>query len=69
MSNGIRLSSLLTLLFIGLKLAGCISWNWFWVLFPSLFGALVWILVILSIAVFSVMFAIIQQLKECMRKL
>ncbi len=26
----------LTLLFIGLKLTGYITWSWFWVLFPTI---------------------------------
>jgi hypothetical protein len=37
---------LLTLLFIGLKLAGKIDWSWWWVLSPSIasiaLAALVW---------------------------
>jgi hypothetical protein len=38
-SGGVGFFDLLTLLFIGLKLAGCISWPWFWVLSP-LWGTL-----------------------------
>lgn len=30
-----KLTTLLTVLFIGLKLAGVISWSWLWVLSPS----------------------------------
>lgn len=33
-SGGIGFSGLLTILFIGLKLTGVISWSWWWVLSP-----------------------------------
>lgn len=33
-SGGIGFCGLLTLLFIGLKLCGVISWSWLWVLSP-----------------------------------
>ena len=32
--GGINFSSLLTVLFIGLKLSGIITWSWLWVLSP-----------------------------------
>lgn len=35
-SGGIGFVSLLTLLFIGLKLTGNIGWSWWWVLSPLL---------------------------------
>lgn len=35
-SNGIGFVGLLTILFIGLKLAGHIKWSWWWVVSPSL---------------------------------
>jgi hypothetical protein len=43
-SGGIGFSSLLTILFIGLKLGGVISWSWLWVLSP------LWISLIFVIA-------------------
>lgn len=33
-AGGIGLSTLLLVLFIGLKLAGVIAWSWLWVLAP-----------------------------------
>ena len=33
-SGGVGFFGLLTLLFIGLKLGGAISWSWWWVLSP-----------------------------------
>jgi hypothetical protein len=37
--GGIGFAGLLTILFIGLKLTGYITWSWLWVLFP-LWGGL-----------------------------
>jgi hypothetical protein len=42
--------SLLTILFIGLKLTGYITWSWWWVLSPIWIGILV-VLVIMVIVV------------------
>ena len=33
-SGGVSLCPLLTVLFIGLKLTGYVSWSWWWVLSP-----------------------------------
>ena len=55
-SSGISFSGLLTILFIGLKLGGVITWPWIWVLSPLWISALFVILVllmILEIAVFA----------------
>ena len=45
-SGGIGFSSLLTILFIGLKLGGVISWSWLWVLSP-LWISLIFVIVLL----------------------
>lgn len=37
-SGSIGFVGLLTIVFIVLKLCGVISWNWFWVLSPSIFS-------------------------------
>lgn len=39
-NGGIGFTGLLTLLFIGLKLAGIIEWRWLWVLSPLWIGAI-----------------------------
>lgn len=39
--------SLLTLVFIVLKLTGYIAWSWVWVLAPLWIGLVVWITIIL----------------------
>lgn len=44
-SGGIGFTSLLTLLFIALKLTGYINWSWWWILSP------IWINLILAVIV------------------
>ena len=44
-SAGIGFNGLLTLLFIGLKLCGVISWSWLWVLSP------IWIPLALAVVI------------------
>jgi hypothetical protein len=46
-----KLTTLLTVLFIGLKLAGAISWSWLWVLSPT------WIPLALIIIGFGIVLA------------
>lgn len=48
--GGTSVLTLLTVLFIGLKLTGYIDWSWWWVLAP-VWGPLALLLVILIIAV------------------
>ena len=52
-SGGIGFPGLLTVLFIGLKLTGHISWSWGWVLSP------LWISALLVIAFLSIAFIIL----------
>lgn len=40
-SSGVGFCGLLTLLFIGLKLTGHITWSWIWVLSPLWLGLLI----------------------------
>jgi uncharacterized protein (DUF983 family) len=51
--NSIGFSSLLTILFIGLKLTGNINWSWFWVLSP------IWISLILTIFIIIILVLLI----------
>ena len=46
----ISLLSLLTVLFVGLKLTGYINWSWWLVLLPSIISVIVPIFIILIIA-------------------
>jgi len=47
-SGGIGFPGLLTVLFIGLKLTGYISWSWWWVLSPM------WISLLLAIVILGI---------------
>ena len=51
-SSGIGFGTLLTLLFIGLKLTGYIAWSWWWVLSP------LWIPLVLVAMILLVMFVV-----------
>ena len=46
-TNGVSFLGLLTLLFIGLKLTGYITWSWTWVLSP------LWIPISIALILFS----------------
>jgi uncharacterized protein (DUF983 family) len=52
-SSGIGFPGLLTVLFIGLKLTGNITWSWVWVLSP------LWISALLALTFFAVGFIIL----------
>lgn len=43
---GIGFAGLLTILFIGLKLTGAITWSWWWVLSPLLIGYAIALLIV-----------------------
>jgi len=47
-SRGIGFVGMLTILFIGLKLCGIISWAWLWVFSPLWISALITVIVILA---------------------
>jgi hypothetical protein len=52
-SSGIGFPGLLTVLFIGLKLTGKITWPWVWVLSP------LWISALLAVAILGLAFIIL----------
>lgn len=51
-SSGVDFIELLTLLFIGLKLAGYISWSWWWVLSP------IWITLSIFVVILIIIYII-----------
>ena len=51
-SGGIGFVGLLTILFIGLKLTGNITWSWWWVLSP------IWISFLSGITIFIFVFVV-----------
>ena len=52
-SSGIGFPGLLTVLFIGLKLTGNITWPWVWVLSP------LWISALIGLTVLAIIFIIL----------
>lgn len=50
-SSGIGFTGLLTIVFIVLKLTGYITWSWFWVLSPMIFGIFLGIVIILGFVI------------------
>jgi hypothetical protein len=51
-TGGIGFTGLLTVLFIGLKLTGYITWSWWWVLSPLWIGfAIFWAILLLIFAI------------------
>lgn len=51
-SGGVGFFGLLTIVFIVLKLTKVISWSWWWVFSPMLFGVGIFALVLIFAAVF-----------------
>ena len=47
-SGGITFGDALLLLFIGLKLSGCIDWSWWWVMSPVWIACLLVLLVAMA---------------------
>ena len=54
-SSGIGFTGLLTVLFIGLKLTGHITWSWWWVLSPLWISVLIALLLIAVIAFLEIL--------------
>lgn len=54
-TGGIGFAGLLTVLFIGLKLTGYITWSWWWVLSPLwIYWAIAIVLIIILIAIVAI---------------
>jgi fatty acid desaturase len=50
-SKGLGLVSVLTIVFVVLKLVGVINWSWFWVLSP------IWIDILIFVVIFVILYA------------
>ena len=50
-NGGLSFTGLLQIVFITLKLCKVIDWSWFWVLFPTILGASIFALVLLTILI------------------
>lgn len=53
-SSGIGFTGLLTVLFIGLKLTGYITWSWMWVLSPIWISMLLIIGLVLALVILGI---------------
>jgi membrane protein YdbS with pleckstrin-like domain len=45
-SSGLGFFSVLTIVFVVLKLVGVINWSWWWVLSPTWIGIALWLIVL-----------------------
>lgn len=50
-NGGVKFVDLLLILFIGLKLAGVISWPWIWVLAPMWIPLAIWVISVLVMVI------------------
>jgi len=50
-SGGIGFAGMLTILFIGLKLANIIAWSWWWVLSPLWISFVLIVLILVIVAI------------------
>lgn len=53
-SGGLGLGSVLTIVFVVLKLVGVIDWSWVWVLSPLWISAILTVLVIVGVVLYCV---------------
>jgi hypothetical protein len=51
-SSGLGLGSVLTIIFVVLKLVGVIDWSWWWVLSPTLISVGLWLIVIIGFTIY-----------------
>lgn len=51
-SGGLGLASVLTIVFVVLKLVGVIDWKWIWVLCPLWIGLILTVLLIIGVAIY-----------------
>ena len=53
-SGGLGLASVLTIVFVVLKLVGVIDWKWIWVLCPLWIGLILTVLLIIGVTIYKV---------------
>jgi len=56
--GGVGFCGLLTIVFIVLKLCNVIAWSWFWVLFPLILSAGLWLLLFILAIIIGIIAAI-----------
>ena len=53
-SSGLGLSSVLTIIFVVLKLVGVINWSWWWVLSPTWISIVLWLILFVILVAWEV---------------
>ena len=53
-SGGLGLASVLTIVFVVLKLTGTIAWSWWWVLSPLWISFALWTAIVVLVLLFAV---------------
>lgn len=53
-SSGLGLSSVLTIVFVVLKLVGVINWSWIWVLSPIWIDLILVVLLIIGLCIYEI---------------
>ena len=53
-TSGLRLASVLTIVFIVLKLVGTNNWSWWWVLSPLWISAGLWLILLIIVVAWEV---------------
>ena len=53
-SSGLGLSSVLTIIFVVLKLVGVINWSWRWILAPTWISVILWLILVVILAIYEV---------------
>lgn len=56
-SSGVDFTTLLGVLFIGLKLTGYINWSWWWVLAPFWIGLVIMLVFLLIVGIIAAAYA------------
>lgn len=64
MKTELSLTTILTIIFVILKLCGVLSWSWWWVLSPLWGGVAIFIIVAVLISLFSCIVATIEERRE-----
>lgn len=60
-SGGIGIASVLTIVFVVLKLVGTISWSWWWVLSPIWIGFFLCISILVVIAIGTMIYYLVKK--------
>lgn len=64
MKTELSLTTILTIIFVILKLCGVISWSWWWVLSPLWIGIAIFIIVAVLVWLFGCIAIIIEERRE-----